>query len=60
MQGDTKGKSVGVTVKLQNDWSDSEMCEIWTQKNHTILVILWFAFLHISPFKIVSINVVTS
>ena len=44
--------------KTQNDWSDSEICEIWTQIR-SIPVILWFAFLHISPFKILSINVVT-
>jgi len=44
----------------QNDWSDSEICEIWTQTHRPIPVILWFAFLHISPLKIISINVVTS
>jgi len=55
-----KGKRVGVTEKPQKDWSDLEIGEIWTQKHGLIPVILWFAFLHISPLKIISINVVTS
>jgi len=37
-----KGKRVGVAEKPQNDWSDSEICEIWTQKHRPIPVILWF------------------
>jgi len=32
----------------------------WTQKHRLIPVILWFAFIHISPLKVISINVVTS
>jgi len=53
-------KSVDVIEKPQNDWSDSEMYEIWLQKQRPITVILWFAVLHISPLKIISINIVTS
>jgi len=52
-----EGKRVGVAEKTQNDWSDSESCEIWTQKHHLIPVILLFDIL---PLKIISINVVTS
>ena len=59
MRGGMKAR-VLVLLKPQNDWSGSEICEIWTQKNCPIPVILWIAFLHISPFKIISINVVTS
>ena len=40
----------------QNDWSDSEIYEIWTQKHRPITVSLWFAVLHISPVKIMSIT----
>ena len=43
-----EGKIIGVAEKTQNDWSGSEICEIWTQKHRPIPVILWFAFLHIS------------
>jgi len=25
------GRRVGLAEKTQNDWSDSEICEIWTQ-----------------------------
>ena len=44
----------------QNDWPGSEICEIWTQKPRPIPSCLGFAFLHISPLKIISINGVTS
>ena len=51
-------KSVDVIEKPQNDWSDSEICEIWTQNHRPIAltVILLLAVLHISPLKIISIN----
>ena len=53
-------RSVNVIEKPQNDLSDSEICKIWTQNHRPIAVILWFAVLPISPFKITkSINVVT-
>ena len=48
-----EGKRVGVNEKPQNVWTGSET---WTQKKRPIPVILWFAFLHISQFKIISIN----
>ena len=52
--------SVDVIENKQNHWSDSEICEIWTQKHRPIPVILWFAVLPISSFKILtSINAVT-
>ena len=54
-----EGKIVGLIEESQNNWSDSEICEIWTQKNCPIPVILWFAFLHVSPLKIIYINIVT-
>jgi len=55
-----KAKSVDVIEKTQNDWPDSEIYEIWTQKHRPISVILWFTVLHILPLKIISINIVTA
>jgi len=49
-------------VRHVNDWSDSEICDIWTQNHRSIklTLILWFAVLLILPFKLTSINVVTA
>ena len=53
------GKIVGVAGKKpHNDWSDSEICEIWPQKHGPIQVILWFVFLKSRHLKIISENVV--
>ena len=34
-----EAKSINVIEKSQNDWSDSEIYEIWTQKHRRITVI---------------------